>query len=227
MLQFSAGKDSAACLYLLEPFWDRLTVTWMNPGNPTKEVRAYMERISKLVPNFLEVKGRQPEWIQQNGYPVDILPFASTLVGRVAGSEVGVRFSAVEDCCGANMWGPLARAVIDGGYSAVIRGQKASDSLKTSVKSGMVIHGIEYLFPLEDWSDEAVFDFLGPNTPPSYARGLRSSVDCRNCTAYVAEHRGLVEDLQHTEPEAAAEIKAVHRELELQLTSYIITLRGC
>lgn len=227
MLQFSAGKDSAACLYLLEPFWDRLTVAWMNPGNPTREVTAYMERIAKLVPHFLEVKGRQPEWIRQNGYPVDVLPFPSTRLGQIASNKPAMRFSSAESCCRANMWEPLAQAVIAGDYTAVIRGQKACDSLKIPVTNGQVIDGIEYVFPLEIWSDEEVFEFIGPNMPPSYARGLRSSVDCRNCTAYAEEHQGLAEDLRHDEPEAAAEIRAVHLELAKQLSDYLATLRGC
>jgi phosphoadenosine phosphosulfate reductase len=227
MLQFSAGKDSAACLYLLEPFWGQLTVAWMNPGNPTREVTAYMERISKLVPNFLEVKGKQPEWIRQNGYPVDVLPFPSTRLGRIAVSKPVARFAPAESCCRANMWEPLAQAVIAGDYTAVIRGQKACDSLKIPVISGQVIDGIEYVFPLEGWSDEDVFEFIGPNLPPSYARGLRSSIDCRNCTAYAEEHQGLVEDLLYDEPEAATEIRAVHLELADQLSDYLATLKGC
>lgn len=227
MLQFSAGKDSAACLYLLEPFWDQLTVAWMNPGNPTREVSAYMSRIAGLVPNFLEVRGNQPEWVRQNGYPVDVLPFPSTRLGRIASNKQSVRFVTAESCCRANMWEPMAEAVIAGDYTAVIRGQKACDSLKTPIPSGTVVDGIEYYFPLEDWTDEQVFDFIGPNLPPGYARGLRCSIDCRNCTAYVAEHQGLVEDLLHDEPDAAAEIRAVHLELERQLFEYIAELKGC
>lgn len=227
MLQFSAGKDSAACLYLLEPFWDRLTVAWMNPGNPTQEVVAYMRRIANLVPNFLEVKGKQPEWIRQNGYPVDVLPFPSTQLGRIASDLQTMRFASAESCCRANMWKPMAEAVIAGGYTAVIRGQKSCDSLKIPITSGTVIDGVEYYFPLEDWTDERVFDFIGPNLPPGYARGLHCSIDCRNCTAYAAEHRGLVEDLLHEEPEAAAEIRAVHLELERQLSEYIAELKRC
>lgn len=227
MLQFSAGKDSAACLYLLEPFRDRLTVAWMNPGNPTQEVTTYMERIAKLVPHFLEVKGKQPEWIRQNGYPVDVLPFPSTRLGRVANDTQVVRFAPAESCCRANMWEPMAAAVIAGDYTAVIRGQKACDSLKIPVVSGTVIDGIEYCFPLESWSDEQVFEFIGPNLPPGYARGLHSSVDCKNCTAYAEEHRGLAEDLSYEEPEAAAEIRTVHAELHRQLSDYLETLKGC
>lgn len=227
MLQFSAGKDSAACLYLLEPFWDRLTVAWMNPGNPTREVVEYMARIAKLVPSFLEVKGNQPEWIRRNGYPVDVLPFHSTRLGKIASDKPVMRFAPAENCCRANMWEPLAREVISGDYTGVIRGQKSCDSLKIPVTSGQVIEGIEYLFPLQDWSDEQVFDFIGPNLPPAYARGLRSSVDCRNCTAYAEEHQGLVEDLLHEEPDAASEIRAVHLELDRQLSEYIAVLKGC
>lgn len=227
MLQFSAGKDSAACLYLLEPFWERLTVSWMNPGNQTKEVAAYMQRIKALVPHFQEIKGNQPEWIKIHGYPVDVLPFESTDLGRIADSSSTRRFSSTKDCCAANMWIPMAEAIISGDYTGVIRGQKQCDHLKGPVRSGDVYNGVEYFFPIDDWTDEQVFEFLGPNVPASYQRGLQSSIDCRNCTAYAKEHQGLWEDLQETEPEAAAEIKAVYQDLSSQLENYIAILKRC
>lgn len=32
VLFFSGGKDSLTCLLLLRPYWDRLTVCWINTG---------------------------------------------------------------------------------------------------------------------------------------------------------------------------------------------------
>ena len=38
VLQFSGGKDSTACLHLLEPWWDKVHVVWVNPGAPYPEM---------------------------------------------------------------------------------------------------------------------------------------------------------------------------------------------
>lgn len=78
MLQLSSGKDSAAVLWLLQPYWDKFDVVWVNPGNPYPETLEYMEKIQKLVPRFICVLGNQPQDIQRNGWPVDIVPLDHT-----------------------------------------------------------------------------------------------------------------------------------------------------
>lgn len=225
MLQFSAGKDSAACLHLLREWWGKLTVVWMNPGDPPQEVVDYMANIAAIVPSFKEVRGGLVQWLLTEGYPADVVPRTSTSVGKLCEEKAPRQFSFVYDCCRENAWNPLALEVIRGGYTAVIRGQKDADYLKAPIRSGTVVDGIEYLFPLENWSDEAVFEFLGPNLPASYARGLTTSLECRRCTAYADENRQWWREFRISEPEAAQDIAAAHADLTEQLSSYLSLLR--
>ncbi len=57
VLQFSGGKDSLACLHLLCPFWDRLTVMWSHRGDPYPEVQALVDEIRPLVHEVVEIPG--------------------------------------------------------------------------------------------------------------------------------------------------------------------------
>jgi len=223
-LQFSSGKDSAACLYLLAPYWDRLTVAWMNPGNPTQEVREYMEGIRKLVPNFLEVVGEQPKWVREHGYPADVLPYEATDLCGASEPGRSVKFSTTFACCSANMWMPMLAAMRSGGFTGIIRGQKLADSLKSPLRSGDVVDGVEYLLPLEFWDDTQVFEFLGPRVPKSYLRGLPTSLDCANCTGYTSSHSKWWKDLERTAPKSASEVTAVHKQQKQLLEAYLKTL---
>lgn len=224
-LQLSAGKDSAACLWLLQDWWDRLDVVWCSGGNPHPEVVEYMMSIAQQIPSFKIVEGRQPDWVLQHGYPVDVLPFTATAEGLAACSGHGMRLSLVSDCCRANLWQPMAEFISAGGYTGVIRGQKASDHLTAPITSGSVVDGVEYYFPIEGWSDLDVFEYLGPRVPRSYTRGLRSSLDCIDCTAYAAEQPGLADDLAAGGFEQQAEtVRSVHLYLKGELTSYLTKL---
>lgn len=218
VLQFSSGKDSAACLWLLEEYWPRITVLWCNPGNPYPETLDYMDRIWTLVPDFIEVHGNQPAWIKEYGYPVDILPIsASPFIPNVQSREVP-RLQPFTACCYANLWEPIMKFMVEDGVTGVIRGQKLSDRMKSPIRSGDVVQGFEFLFPIENWTDEDVVKFLGPERmPPSYARGLKSSLDCINCTAYMAENTQRINDLDGIDAAAAAEVRSVHAFLKEEM----------
>lgn len=161
-LCFSAGKDSAVCLELLDPWLDRVEVIWVNPGDPHPETREYMDRVAERVPMFTEVRGKQPEYIRLHGKPG---------LGEF-------------NCCAQNMWLPIQNYVARAGITGLIRGQKNSDVLKSPVRSGDVVGGVEFLHPIEDWTDEEVIAFLGDRIPESYKRGVKSSLDCQNCAVY-------------------------------------------
>lgn len=209
-LEFSPGKDSAACLWLLEPYWDRLVVLWANPGNPYPETLEYMQGIREMVPHFIEVRGRQPEWIQEFGYPTDILPVMASPFTHIPGNQQNLKLQPFMACCMANMWQPMAEWVTANEVTGVIRGQKRCDGLRSPLANGATVNGVEYFFPIEVWDNARVMDYLGERVPASYKRGLLSSLDCMNCTAYVAQNPGRVADLELIYPPAAAEVKKVY-----------------
>jgi 3'-phosphoadenosine 5'-phosphosulfate sulfotransferase (PAPS reductase)/FAD synthetase len=227
VLQLSAGKDSAACLWLLRPWWDRLYVVWCNQGNPYPETLAYMEYIAGIVPNFFVVRGNQPVWIKQNGYPVDVLPLESTAIGKIIASEGGPTLQPYWSCCGANSWQPMEEFLSVIGATGVIRGQKSCDELKSPESLGAQKDGIEYFFPVEDWSDQDVIHYVGSKLPDSYKRGLTKSFDCMNCTAFMKDSKGRLADLYNINREAYDEVSAVHGYLKDKLKAHIESLEAC
>ena len=188
-LQLSGGKDSLACLTLMQPHWDRLTVYWCNTGDPFPETLALMAEVRAKVPRFVEIEGRQPETIAAFGIPTDILPASRTPMG-IAGS--GSEAQPMQDrysCCLRSFMLPMHERMIADGITLIVRGQKNADRLKGPLRSGMVDGGIEYLFPVEDWSDKQVMDYLkeqGVKVPRFY-QFLKSAPDCMTCSAYWEE----------------------------------------
>jgi 3'-phosphoadenosine 5'-phosphosulfate sulfotransferase (PAPS reductase)/FAD synthetase len=199
-LLFSAGKDSLACLLQIEKYWDKTVVIWGNPGNPYPETVEYMEGIKKKVPHFVEVKGNQKAFIAENGYPVDVLPVYEAIMGTKL-----IPFSR---CCATNLWGATAEFVKFAGLTGLVRGQKTADEQKSPARSGMIVDGVEFLHPLENWTDGDVLQYLGERVPDSYKRGVKHSLDCMNCTAYASPSR--MADLWKISPETAREVRNVH-----------------
>ena len=184
-LQFSGGKDSLACLYLMRPYWDRITVYWCNMGDAFPETVAQMACIRAEVPHFVEIEGRQPAVIAQFGIPSDIVPASATPMGLSAtssGSPIQDRYS----CCMRSLMIPMHERMIADGITLIIRGQKNSDNVKGPLRSGQVDGGIEMLFPIEDWTDRRVMDFLREQSVeiPRFYEMLNDAPDCMTCSAW-------------------------------------------
>lgn len=190
-LQVSGGRDSLACLYMMRPHWDRLTVYWLNTGDAFPETAAIMAKVAAEVPHFVEIDGRQPEVITQHGIPTDILPAANTPIG-IMGAGGGVLMQDRYSCCWRVLMEPLHRRMIEDGITLIVRGQKAKDRLKAPIQTGSIIDGIEYLFPIEDWTAQEVDIFLeteeGVELPPFYAT-MKTAPDCMTCSAWWEENR--------------------------------------
>lgn len=227
ILELSAGKDSAAVLWLLEPYWHKLQVIWANPGNPYPETVEYMEKLSAMLPNFVTILGDQPNDINRHGWPVDIIPTETLPMGMMILNEKRPVLRPYWDCCFANMWKPMGDYVKDFGATAVIRGQKRADKMKNTMRSGEVVDGVEYIYPIDDYTDAEVFEYLAEKVPDSYERGLKSSLDCMNCTAYTAENPGRIADLATIDEQAYKEVTAVHYYLLNRIESHMTAIRSC
>lgn len=210
VLQFSGGKDSLACLYLLEPRWHEITVAWVNTGAAFPEVLELMERVRALVPDFREITSAQT--IARRGYPVDVLPINATDLGALIEGRSGTTFQSRYDCCAATLWAPMYRAMKDLGATTVIRGQKRCDRRRSPIADGQVVDGIEYRFPLEGWSDDDVRTYLeerGVPLPRNYAEGMTTGLDCWNCTAYLDENAGRFDYMRAHHPEKLERVREV------------------
>lgn len=209
VLQFSGGKDSLATLYLCKPWWDRITVAWLNTGSAYPETIELMQRIKALVPNFVEVKSKQPEQIEREGWPVDVVPMANTTIGQSFTGKPVQKMQSYVACCSANIWQPMQEYVNFCGATLVIRGQRNDETRTSPVRSGDIVDGIEYLFPVESWTEAIVLDYLERNNielPKHYGQ-TKTSLDCWNCTAYTDESAGRWNYTESNHPELWNELK--------------------
>jgi 3'-phosphoadenosine 5'-phosphosulfate sulfotransferase (PAPS reductase)/FAD synthetase len=230
-LQFSGGKDSLACLHLCEPFWEELVVVWVNTGDAFPETIAQMKGVREMVPHFLEVCSDQPVFIHANGWPVDIVPVASSAFGKLIDWRSIPTLVAFPVCCGANIWQPMQDAI--GGYGAtlLIRGTKDCDQRRGPDKPGEIIEGVERCFPLWDLTDEGVWKLLaqlGPAPLQHYA-WTETSLDCMHCTAYLDENAGKMRYLEKFHPEVSVAVqdrlklisRAVRKEMDNLMSARI------
>jgi phosphoadenosine phosphosulfate reductase len=200
-LQFSGGKDSLVCLYLMRDYWDRLTVYFCDSGNMMPETLDLVDQISHLVPNFVTIKGHQPEFVKEYGFPSDLMPYASTSWGRANAGDSGPKMTDRYQCCAVSIMFPMHDRMKQDGVTLIIRGQRNDDRQKSPIRSGVTQDGIEFLFPIEDWSAKDVMAYLNQNMihiPRFYQAGMKNAPDCINCTAWL-EH-GLPKYLKKYHP---------------------------
>lgn len=184
-LQFSGGKDSLACLYLMLPWIDRITVYWLNTGRAYPETLQTVERVRSVAPNFVEIRSDVDAVHAEHGLPSDIVPASATPLGRLVGHDVPLiqdRYS----CCFRTIMRPLHERMLLDGVTLIIRGQRNDDQLKPAISSGFVEDGIEYLFPVEGWTARQVLDYLREQDAPvpRFYEVLDEAPDCMTCSAW-------------------------------------------
>lgn len=204
-LSFSAGKDSCAVLIMLRPHWDRLTVYWSNPGAPLPATLALVEKVRAMVPNFVEVQSDVLSDIEQNGWPVDLVPHSMTKMGRESEGTDGIIVRDRFECCFRNLMDPVYQRIVADGHTMLFRGQRNDEALQNRhIQNGHVdANGITHVLPIAEWTADRVHAFLLDCAPelinPVYEH-TTSSIDCACCTAYWGE--GHTQYLLKHEPDA-------------------------
>jgi len=201
-LYLSGGKDSLATLYVMRPWWNRLTVVWLDTGDAPQETHQLMAAVKAMVPTFMRVAADQPGVIATDGIPVDLsVPEMAGQYGEWM-SQAGVKFQPRYECCSKVLWKPLHAAIEEAGFTLLIRGQKSTDPVRPNSKNGETYGAFELLFPINEWSDDDVFAYLTSIEVEglSHYKYGRSNIDCCTCTAYLHEFdRGRF--LKEKEPE--------------------------
>jgi phosphoadenosine phosphosulfate reductase len=226
VLQFSGGKDSLACLTLLRAELDDVMVAWVNTGAAFPETVALMEEVRSSVPHFMEIVSAQT--IDSRGYPADLPPVQASQVGRLMTDKPGTRFQSRIECCAASLWMPMGHFIRELQPEVVIRGQKLADRRKSPIRSGQVVEGIRYEFPIETWTDEDVFAYLAANKvrlPKNY-RLMMTGLDCWNCTAYLDENPGRMAYLREHHPERFRHVRAVLADLKHEVDLEVAPLNN-
>lgn len=191
--QFSGGKDSTAALFLLRPYWDRLTVYFCDAGDSMSETLEVVESVSKQIPNFVVVKGRVIETKAQFGLPTDLLPWTSSAAAHALNTGSTPLMQDRIHCCFYSVMKPMHERMLEDRITLIIRGQKSADEFKGPLKSGDMCDGIEFLYPVQDWTDEDCFAYMrlnGIEPQRFYSEGLTHSGDCIGCTAWCEDDRG-------------------------------------
>lgn len=190
--QFSGGKDSVAALLLLLNFWDRMTIYFCDSGDSLPETLTIVDRIAGLVPRFERITGRVHEVRETWGLPVDLLPWTSAYAAHHHNTGSTPLMQDRVACCSRSIMAPLHERMIEDGITLIIRGQKDEDRYKGVFRSGDVVDGVEFLYPVQDWTDEQCFSLMresGIEPQRFYAEGLTHSSDCATCTAWCEDDR--------------------------------------
>jgi len=179
-----------------------LTVYWVNTGAAFPETLELIERVRPQLPRFEEIAGNQARVIANYGFPTDLLPRTNTPMGRASGLS-GIALQDSFSCCARVIMEPLHRRMLADGITLIVRGQRLAEKFKAPISSGTVENGIEYLFPIEQWTDLDVDNYLISKGQPRlrFYDYMNMMPDCMTCTGWWEEHRGHYLDLFH--PQAA------------------------
>jgi phosphoadenosine phosphosulfate reductase len=220
-LMFSGGKDSLACLHLVKDYLDKVLVVWVNTGANFPEIIEMMEKVKVSVPHFLEVKTNQPESIKAKGYPVDVVPVNYTMLGQSVTSIKDLKLRNYFECCSENIWIPCDAEMHNLEITGIIRGQRNSEAHKAPIKLGYVENGIEYQFPIATWSDSEVIDYLRSKDVVIDERlsMAHSSLDCWNCTAYMAESYDRFKYIKKNHPSKYESIVEIVKKIDNAITA--------
>lgn len=192
-LAFSGGKDSWACLWLNKDRLEDIVVVWVDTGKNYPEILETIAKAKAMCPNFVTVVADQEAQNKENGIPSDVVPIKWTKLGQIVSGEKPMMVQSYLQCCFENITAPLINFCRNNGITGLIAGQRNEEGQKGIARNGVEIDGIVRWHPIEEWSEQQVLDFVGLHMEiPSHFKFKHSSMDCYDCTAFVAESHDRV-----------------------------------
>lgn len=190
--QFSGGRDSTAALYLLREHWDRMAIFHLNTNDQFPETRAVVDRVeADLGRPLIRIMSDVHATRRDYGLASDLVPVDNTDVGRLLSGRP-VRIISRFECCARTLMNPMHERILADGISLLIRGQRTDEFTTVPFRSGQIDRGLEFLYPIEDWTGEQVSEYLKSNglpIAPFYENGARRAPECMGCTAWWDEGR--------------------------------------
>lgn len=214
LLLLSGGKDSLACYFLLKEFWDKLLVVYINTGDAFPETLKIIEQVKNNHSLFLEVKSDVKGFRKQYGNGYDVIAADHTKKGHEVLSTSGPKNCLTFDCCSKNLWEPAQEVLHKLQPDVVIRGERKSEDIKSTVTPGFVENGVTHVLPIYDWSDKDVLNYLesiGFELPLHFFF-KESSLDCMGCTGYNDHTNDRIDWMKENYPEQFE----VNKKLKLQ-----------
>jgi phosphoadenosine phosphosulfate reductase len=191
--QFSGGKDSTAALFFMREYWDRMTVYHCDSGDEMPETAEIVAKIAAMVPKFVMVSGRVAAAKAAFGLPVDLMPWTSAYAAHQLNAGFTPLMQDRVACCFRSVMEPLHERMREDRITLIVRGQKDSDKMKGPLRSGDRVDGFEFLYPVQNWTDQQCFDYMRTNgiePQKFYFEGMTHSADCATCTAWMEDDRG-------------------------------------
>ena len=189
--QFSGGKDSVAALMLLRPHWNKFTVYFCDSGDSMEETLAVVRQVAALVPHFEVIQGRVRGTRAEFGMPTDLIPWTSAPAAHIHNAGSTPLMQDRVACCARSIMVPLHARMVQDGITLIIRGQKDSDTHKGRFRSGDVVDGFEFFYPVQNWTDAQCLDYMRANgiEPQRFYTEGNGSIDCATCTAWCEDGR--------------------------------------
>lgn len=227
-LMFSGGKDSIACLEMARPYLDKIVVIWVNTGSNFTEVDEFVTKIALEVPNFVEIPTNQAWSVEINGYPSDVVPVNYTKLGQCFTNPKDIMLRSYLECCNENIWSPAFAKVQEMGITGVIRGQRNDEGHKAPLDSCQTVDGIEYFFPLQDWSSQDVVAYLlsnGVDVDDRLIMEHHSSLDCWNCTAFTEDSTERMEYMKKYHPNKHQAVVKIMQRIDNAVMSEMLGIK--
>lgn len=189
ILAFSGGKDSMACLHLMQGTLD--CAIFVDTGKTFPQTWDMVEYAGKLVKMHV-VHTNQALQNKREGIPADVVPVNWTRLGQMLSGKKPVMIQSYTDCCFENIGMPLVEKARELGATEMIYGQRNDEVIKSAARDGDEVGGMIRLHPIENWTAEQVLAYLATRMDvPKHYQIRHSSLDCYDCTAYSAETKDL------------------------------------
>jgi 3'-phosphoadenosine 5'-phosphosulfate sulfotransferase (PAPS reductase)/FAD synthetase len=154
---------------------------------------------------------------------------AEALPFLVAADKVRLRICTMYECCNVNRWKPWHDRLKADGVTMIVSGQRKADMRTLFHADGTSASGLEMWLPIEDWSDDDVFEYLKSVGAPlmRFYEHKAQGPECATCPASWDEGRAAY--LKEHHPELAARyarhLQALAAEISPVAGAFISELR--